>query len=104
MKESEDSKSPSPQAMRERLNSGEDKLLPSRMFCQICGHLHKIDFWVPDEIWDACIHPKYKYTHICINCFMDRADERLLFWDKEIKLLPCSLATDQSLIRKAKEL
>jgi hypothetical protein len=66
---------------------------PTRMFCQICGHVHKIDFWVPNEIWDACIHPRFKDTHICINCFMERADESLLEWDKEIKFFPCSLAT-----------
>lgn len=66
---------------------------PTRMFCQICGHLHKIDFWVPDTIWDEAINPKYKDTHICINCFMERADEKLLPWDKDIKLMPCSMAT-----------
>jgi len=63
------------------------------MFCQICGHVHKIDFWVPDEIWDEAIHPRFKNTHICLNCFMERADEKLLQWDKTIKLVPCSLAT-----------
>jgi len=64
------------------------------MFCQICGHVHKIDFWVPDEIWDEAIHPRWKHGPVCLNCFMERADERLLFWDKEIKfLVPCSLAS-----------
>jgi len=63
------------------------------MFCQICGHVHKIDFWVPDEIWDEAIHPRFKNTHICLNCFMERADEKLLRWDKIIKLFPCSLVT-----------
>lgn len=67
--------------------------IPTRMFCQICGKIHKIDFWVPDEIWDEAINPRYKNTHICLNCFMERADERLLPWDKEIKLMTCSMAT-----------
>lgn len=73
------------------------QVAPTRMFCQICGHLHKIDFWVPDEIWDAAIHPRYKDTHICLNCFMERADERMLPWDKEIKLMPCSMATQNEI-------
>lgn len=67
--------------------------IPTRMFCQICGHLHKVDFWVPNKIWDEAVHPRYKSTHICLDCFMERADERLLPWDKEIKLWPCSMAT-----------
>jgi hypothetical protein len=58
--------------------------IPTRMFCQICGHVHKIDFWVPNEIWDEAIHPRWKHGPVCINCFMERADERLLFWDKHI--------------------
>jgi len=66
---------------------------PTRMYCQICGHLHKIDFVVPHEIWDACIHPRFKDTHICINCFMERADEQLIKWEADIKLFPCSMAT-----------
>lgn len=37
-----------------------DQKIPSRMFCQICGHLHKIDFWVPDEIWNEAIHPRWR--------------------------------------------
>lgn len=70
-----------------------DQKIPTRMFCQICGHLHKIDFWVPDEIWNEAIHPRWRETHLCLNCFMERADERLLEWDKEIKFFPCSMST-----------
>ena len=70
-----------------------EQKIPTRMFCQICGHLHKIDFWVPDEIWNEAIHPRWRDSHVCINCFMERADERLLEWDKEIKMWPCSMAT-----------
>jgi len=70
-----------------------DQKIPTRMFCHICGHLHKIDFWVPDEIWNEAIHPKWRDTHVCINCFMERADERLLEWEKDIILIPCSMAT-----------
>jgi hypothetical protein len=68
-------------------------MIPTRMFCDFCGKIHKIDFAVPDEIWDACISPKHKFAKVCLSCFMERADERLLLWDKEIKLFPCSMAT-----------
>jgi len=71
-----------------------ERTIPTRMFCQICGHVHKIDFWVPNEIWVEAIHPKYQNGPVCLNCFTERADEHLLPWDKEIKfLVPCSLAT-----------
>lgn len=79
--------------MKEEPTGHPSRDTPTRMFCQICGRVHKIDFWVPDKIWDAAIHPRYKDTHICLNCFMERADERLIPWDKEIELMPCSMAT-----------
>lgn len=66
---------------------------PTRMFCQICGKVHKIDFWVPNEIWEEAIHPRFRDTHVCINCFTERADEKLLFWDTEIKYYSTSLAS-----------
>ena len=65
----------------------------TRMYCDICGSLHKIDFAVPDNIWDACMHPRYKKCKVCINCFMERADEQLLKWDECITFTPTSFAT-----------
>lgn len=73
------------------------------MFCAICGHIHKIDFWVPDEIWFEAIHPHYNNSLVCLNCFTERADERLLLWDKEIKLFPCSMATQIEIQESVKE-
>ena len=77
--------------------------IPTRMFCQICGKIHKIDFAVPDEIWDACMDPKLKLARVCINCFMERADERLLPWDKDIKLMPCSMHTQIEIQNEVRE-
>lgn len=70
-----------------------DTRKPTRMYCDICGHLHKIDFWVPDEIWDACIKPSLKKAKVCLNCFMERADEQCLYWELEIKFMPHSFAS-----------
>lgn len=70
---------------------------PTRMYCDICGKLHKIDFSVPDEIWDACIHPRYKKAKVCLNCFMERADEQFLEWDKDIRFSPCSAVTQRAI-------
>ena len=70
-------------------------MTPTRMFCAICGHIHKIDFWVPNEIWNEAIHPYYQNSIVCLNCFMARADEKFLPWDKEIQLMPCSFYTQR---------
>lgn len=67
-----------------------EKKIPNRMFCQICGQIHKIDFWVPDDIWKESIPEFYWHGPVCLNCFMNRADEKFIPWDKEIQFMPCS--------------
>ncbi len=77
--------------------------IPTRMFCAICGHIHKIDFWVPDWVWNDVIHPHYNTSLVCLNCFMERADEKMIEWEKEIQLWPCSQATQIKIQQAAKE-
>lgn len=72
-----------------------DPQIPIRQWCAMCGQIHKIDYWVPDEIWYEAIHPHLNTSRICLNCFMARADEKFLPWDKEIKLWPCSFFTQR---------
>lgn len=74
-----------------------ERLVPSRQFCAICGHIHKIDFSVPNEIWAEAIHPYYHNSIVCLNCFMERADEKFLQWEKDIKLWPCSFHTQRQI-------
>jgi hypothetical protein len=67
--------------------------IPTRQFCAICGHIHKIDFHVPDHIWKLAIHTNWRNSIVCLNCFMERADEKLLPWDDTIELRPTSFYT-----------
>lgn len=62
------------------------KAIPCRMSCAICGGLHAIDYIVPNDIWAHAIHPFYQNSLVCIMCFIRRADEKLLPWDKVIKI------------------
>jgi hypothetical protein len=71
--------------------------IPTRQFCAICGHLHKIDFRVPDSTWKAVIHPSYRNSIVCINCFMERGDEKFIQWEKSLILRPCSFHTQKTI-------
>jgi hypothetical protein len=71
--------------------------IPIRQWCAMCGQIHKVDFHVPDQIWKEAIHPNFQNSVVCLNCFMSRADEKFLEWDKEIVLRPCSFYTQRQL-------
>lgn len=64
-----------------------------REICAICGHVSRVGFRVPDEIWKHAIHPFYWTSIVCLACFAERADEHLIEWDKEIQFFPVSFAT-----------
>lgn len=65
---------------------------PHRQICALCHRQVTIDFWVPDKIWFSVVHNHYKNSIHCLNCFIIRADESLIEWDREIKLWPISMA------------
>lgn len=67
--------------------------IPTRMFCDICGQIHKIDYEVPKDIWEEVIRVQFQKARVCLNCFMARADERFIEWEKDIKFFPCSAST-----------
>lgn len=70
-----------------------EKQIPIRQFCDICGHVDRVMFWVPDDMWFEVI-PRHHYTsRVCLHCFTERADEKMVKWDKVIKLCPVSMAT-----------
>lgn len=65
--------------------------MPTREFCGICGHESPVSFWVPDEIWEAAVHHHFRNSVLCLMCFIERADAKLVRWDDTIKLYPISL-------------
>lgn len=68
-----------------------EKKIPTRQFCDMCNHVDRVMFWVPDEMWEEVIPTHHQTSRVCLNCFTERADEKMLPWDEVIKLLPYSL-------------
>lgn len=66
--------------------------IPTRERCQACDQVSAIGFWVPNEMWAEVVHPHFRDSVLCVNCFISRADEKLIDWSAEIKFWPVSLA------------
>lgn len=44
--------------------------------CKACGHRSKLDFNVPDEIWECVVPEALRTRVICLACFDTFAAER----------------------------
>lgn len=74
-------------------------MIPTRERCGLCHAISPVGFWVPDETWAAVVHPSHLHTIHCLRCFTDRADEKLIPWDRDIKFYPVSRATHLADVR-----
>jgi len=68
-------------------------MIPTREICKICYHVNPIGFKVPQKIWSAVNPLQENDCTICLSCFTRLADEKMIKWDKDIKLFPVSLKT-----------
>lgn len=68
-------------------------MIPTRERCAACQQPSPVSFWVPDETWAMVVHQFFQNSILCLPCFVSRADEKLIEWEKDIKLYPISLAT-----------
>lgn len=64
---------------------------PHREICGLCHRAIAVGFWVPNDIWQAVVHPSHINTIHCLNCFTERADEKLINWSKDIQFYAVSL-------------
>lgn len=64
---------------------------PHREICHLCHRVVAVGFWVPNETWAAVVHHSHMNAIHCLNCFTERADEKLIDWSKEIKFYAVSL-------------
>ena len=69
----------------------------SREICRSCWRPSPVGFSVPDAAWKAVRHPQLPGDVLCIICFAQLADEKLIQWDREITFYPVSLVTLHSL-------
>ena len=70
---------------------------PHRPFCHICNNVVRVDYWVPNEVWELAIHHSDQRTYICLECFTRNADERGVEWTKDIEFYPRSQLQDTGL-------
>lgn len=61
----------------------------TREFCQKCGRLSRIGFWVPDAIWRA-VTGRWAEDVLCLPCFAELGDEKFIQWEYGIKFYPVS--------------
>lgn len=66
---------------------------PSREICKLCFRANPVGFSVPDEIWKDVVPSKHRSDVVCISCFARLADEKLIPWDRQIRLYPVSMHT-----------
>lgn len=64
---------------------------PHREICHLCHRAVPVGFWVPNEIWTAVVHHSHLNAIHCLNCFIERADEKLINWSKDIQFYAVSL-------------
>ena len=69
------------------------KRKPHRQICTVCGNECRVDFIVPNDIWELATHFSQRNALICLDCFTKMADARLVQWDRYIKFYPQSLIT-----------
>ena len=62
----------------------------TREMCRCCWRPSPVAFLVPDAIWEAAVHPAFRDQVLCVMCFACFADERLVEWDRDIRLIPTS--------------
>lgn len=66
---------------------------PHREFCGLCHRESAVGFWVPDTVWSHVVHVSRLHDIHCLACFIERADAKLVAWDRHIKFFPVSART-----------
>lgn len=67
-------------------------MITTRERCQMCHRYNPVGFHVPSWLWELAVHPHWQNSIVCLDCFIRGADEKMLRWERQIKLYPMSLA------------
>ena len=70
---------------------------PHRPFCHICNDVIRVDYHVPNDVWELALHISHRGGYICLNCFTKNADERGVEWSDDIEFYPQSQLKDMQL-------
>lgn len=55
--------------------------------CKVCGNVDKMDFTVPDSVWEAVIPPTFQSNVVCLACFDDFAKTQGIEYSHHLKEL-----------------
>lgn len=69
---------------------------PHRQICSLCHEVSRVDFWVPDNIWQLGLHESQWNSIVCLQCFTRLADERDVEWNRVIRFYPASRVSHRS--------
>lgn len=58
-----------------------------RQRCKVCGCRDKFNFYVPDELWEKVVPPRYRNRVVCLACFDDFAKQRGVDYATSLKTL-----------------
>ena len=64
--------------------------IPTRQLCKRCMKYSGLAFHTPDETWMAVTDNRYQ--HLCLPCFVDMANERMIDWEPELLIYGESMA------------
>lgn len=62
----------------------------TRQLCKRCMKYSGLAFRTPDETWMAVTDDRYQ--HLCLPCFVDMADERMIDWEPGLLIYGESMA------------
>lgn len=55
--------------------------------CKLCGYRDKLDFYVPDEMWQKVVPLQYQNRVICLACFDDNAKKKGVDYTTSLKTI-----------------
>lgn len=58
--------------------------------CKICYKGNPVGFNVPDDIWRKAVSNRLQNRVVCLWCFINLADNKMLPWDDHIQFFPVS--------------
>jgi hypothetical protein len=59
--------------------------LKQKQTCKVCDRPNIINFYVPDELWEAIVPEEYRTTVVCLYCFDGFAAEKNINYADSLK-------------------
>ena len=60
-------------------------MIPTRQSCAQCHQRMSIDYHA--DLWPEVVHPKWRDSILCIDCFAEMGDERNIAWEEGLEIM-----------------